>query len=113
MALFARLAENNIGQIEWEPYIPLIFTRIMRGFNLPVKYKSMSVGGKPQMSDMTTIVRWIVSTMGPSSSTQRHLRQMVLAIETYYNAANCGRHSVKLIEFMWKLAQAFVRRIHR
>eukprot|EP00094_Tigriopus_californicus_P000230 TCALIF_00223-PA protein Name:"Similar to psme4 Proteasome activator complex subunit 4 (Xenopus laevis)" AED:0.06 eAED:0.06 QI:66/0.84/0.71/1/0.84/0.85/14/306/1826 len=113
MALFARLAENNIGQINWEPYIPLIFTRIMHGFNLPVTYKSTSVGGKPQMSDMTTIVRWIVSTMGPQSSSQRHLRQMVLAIETYYNAANCGRHSAKLIDFLWKLAQAFVRRIHR
>ncbi|XP_034148171.1 proteasome activator complex subunit 4A isoform X3 [Esox lucius] len=34
--LFARLANDNIGYIDWDPYIPKIFTRILRSLNLPV-----------------------------------------------------------------------------
>ncbi|XP_025720971.1 proteasome activator complex subunit 4-like [Callorhinus ursinus] len=34
--LFARLATDNIGYIDWDPYVPKIFTRILRSLNLPV-----------------------------------------------------------------------------
>eukprot|EP00095_Tigriopus_kingsejongensis_P000186 maker-scaffold41_size498431-snap-gene-0.12 protein:Tk00186 transcript:maker-scaffold41_size498431-snap-gene-0.12-mRNA-1 annotation:"proteasome activator complex subunit 4" len=76
-------------------------------------YNSTPVGNKHMVGDMTSVVRWIVSTMGEGSSSLRYLQQMVLAIETYFNAANIGRHSAKLTEFLWRLAQSFMRRIHR
>lgn len=41
MNLIAITASQNVGQIDWEPYIPMIFTRILRSIDLPVCYKSM------------------------------------------------------------------------
>ena len=45
--------------------------------------------------------------------TQTSLCQLVQSLESYYHPANIGRHSVKLTEFMAKLADAFIRRLHR
>ncbi len=44
MCLYARLADHNIGKIDWEPYIPTFFARIQKNFNLPVMYKNTNVG---------------------------------------------------------------------
>lgn len=41
MNLLALTASQNVGHIDWEPYIPMIFTRILRSLDLPVCYKSM------------------------------------------------------------------------
>lgn len=40
MNLLADTASQNVGFIDWEAYIPLIFTRFLRSFNLPVCYKN-------------------------------------------------------------------------
>lgn len=37
--LFARLADHNIGYIDWEPVTPLVFSRILQNFSLPVGYR--------------------------------------------------------------------------
>ncbi len=44
MALYARLADHNVGQIDWEQYIPVFFTRIQKNFQLPVFFKQTNVG---------------------------------------------------------------------
>lgn len=41
MNKIAGLASENIGLIDWEPYIPILFTRILRSLDLPVCYKNM------------------------------------------------------------------------
>lgn len=41
MNLFAITASQNVGYIDWEPYIPMMFTRILRSLDLPVCYKNM------------------------------------------------------------------------
>lgn len=41
MNKIAGLASENIGLIDWEPYIPTLFTRILRSLDLPVCYKNM------------------------------------------------------------------------
>lgn len=41
MNLIAITANQNVGYIDWEPYIPIIFSRIMRSIDLPVCYKNM------------------------------------------------------------------------
>lgn len=43
-SLYSRLADHNIGMIDWEPYIPKFFTRFQKNFNLPVMYKGTNVG---------------------------------------------------------------------
>lgn len=41
MNLMAVVGLRMVGLIDWEPYIPVMFTRILRSLNLPVCYKSM------------------------------------------------------------------------
>lgn len=41
MVLMANAAYCNIGYIDWEPHLPLMFTRFLRSFNLPVFYKQI------------------------------------------------------------------------
>lgn len=39
LLLFSRLADNNIGYINWEPVMPLMFSKILNNFGLPVGYR--------------------------------------------------------------------------
>lgn len=40
--LFSRLAEHNIGYVDWEPVTPLMFSKILHNFGLPVCYRYVS-----------------------------------------------------------------------
>ena len=112
-SLYARLADHNIGRIDWEPYIPAFFTRIQKSFNLPVRYKKISVTSKLQPLDPGHLSRWIVATYGNGSSTQKFLDQQFKALESYYHPANFGGHAFKLMAFLMRITQTFVRRVHR
>ena len=113
ISLYARLAEHNIGRIDWEPYVPIFFTRIQKSFNLPVLYKKISVASKYQSLDPGIISRWIVSSCGRGSCTQRYLDQLFKALESYYHPANFGGHMYKLMTFLIRVTQTFVKRVHR
>ena len=41
MNLISSMSSQNIGLIDWEPYLPIMFTRILRAVDLPVSYKSI------------------------------------------------------------------------
>lgn len=43
LLLFSRLADNNIGQINWEPVMPLMFCKILNNFGLPVGYRYVNI----------------------------------------------------------------------
>lgn len=62
MDLIAPLANCNIGYIDWEPYIPLMFTRFMRCLKLPVSY-SKTERFKLHEIEPASIAIWIVSTL--------------------------------------------------
>lgn len=62
MWLLARLARLNIGHIDWEPHMSLMFTRFLRSLNLPVLYKKMHPGRIHKL-DLSAVSQWIVSTM--------------------------------------------------
>lgn len=62
MWLMANLASNNIGYIDWEPYIPIMFTRFLRSFNLPVNYKQYQAPKHHKM-ETSAISLWIVSVL--------------------------------------------------
>jgi hypothetical protein len=87
MWLLARLARLNIGHIDWEPHMSLMFTRFLRSLNLPVLYKKMHPGRIHKL-DLSAVSQWIVSTMvglsrrgkkmklillGPSGRKRQHL----------------------------------------
>ena len=62
MCLIARLAAFNIGYIDWEAYIPFMFTRFIRCLNLPVTYKQ-TPNNLNHKIEMSSITMWIVATL--------------------------------------------------
>ncbi|CAF4314779.1 unnamed protein product [Rotaria socialis] len=108
--LFSLLAWCNIGYIDWEPWLPRIFTRILKSFSLPV--------GKLQVSlqqyhySMSSVTTWIVAMLGNGSSCLQHLQDLFTAIKNFYHPSNSGKFQQDLISFLSKLAQAFVDRVH-
>lgn len=58
----ANLAYYNIGYIDWEPYIPMMFSRFLRSFNLPVFYKQTSAMRVAKL-DTSPMALWIVSVI--------------------------------------------------
>lgn len=113
--LFARLANDNIGYINWDPYIPKIFTRILRSFNLPVGTSQMVVPKYLTNSyDIGHVVLWITSLLGGAQNeAQKQLNGLFSSIASFYHPSNNGRWLVKLMKLLQRLPASVVRRLHR
>ena len=111
MWLVARLARCNIGYIDWEPHIPIMFTRFLRSLNLPVSYRSIQ-SSKHNKLDTSAMALWIVSVLGGNSSAQKYLDKFMKALESYFHPANIGRWLIKLKDLLHKLPLYFVQRLH-
>ncbi|KAL0269474.1 UNVERIFIED_CONTAM: hypothetical protein PYX00_007188 [Menopon gallinae] len=112
MSQMASLASHNIGYIDWEPYIPSMFTRFLHSFNLPVVYKQQQ-SPKLFKVDTSAMALWIVSVLGGGSSCQMYLDKFLKTIESYFHPANFGVWFFKLKEMLRKLPEAFVERLHQ
>lgn len=54
MSLISAAASQTIGKVDWEPYIPVMFTRILRSMDLPVSYKGYKSGKSPTLYNTST-----------------------------------------------------------
>uniref|UniRef100_A0A2K5ZD33 Proteasome activator subunit 4 n=1 Tax=Mandrillus leucophaeus TaxID=9568 RepID=A0A2K5ZD33_MANLE len=113
--LFARLATDNIGYIDWDPYVPKIFTRILRSLNLPVGSSQVLVPRfLTNAYDIGHAVIWITAMMGgPSKLVQKHLAGLFNSITSFYHPSNNGRWLNKLMKLLQRLPNSIVRRLHR
>ncbi|XP_052006994.1 proteasome activator complex subunit 4A-like isoform X1 [Xyrauchen texanus] len=113
--LFARLANDNIGYIDWDPYIPKIFTRILRSLNLPVGSSQMLVSRYlTNAYDISHVVIWISALLGgPSKQTQTQLSGLFNSIASFFHPSNHGRWLMKLMKLIQRLPASVVRRLHR
>uniref|UniRef100_A0A3Q2P0Y9 Proteasome activator subunit 4 n=1 Tax=Fundulus heteroclitus TaxID=8078 RepID=A0A3Q2P0Y9_FUNHE len=113
--LFARLANDNIGYLDWDPYIPKIFTRILRSFNLPVGTSQMMVSRYVTNAyDIGHVVLWVSSLLGgPSKQTQAQLSGLFNSITSFFHPSNHGRWLMKLMKLLQRLPASVVRRLHR
>ncbi|CAF1134879.1 unnamed protein product [Rotaria sordida] len=108
--LFSSVAWNNIGHIHWEPWMPQIFTHILRSFSLPI--------GKIQISleeynpIVSTSTKWIIAMIGNGGSCLQYLRDLLMAMKSFYHPSNTGAFQKDLVEFILGLAQNFVDRVH-
>lgn len=64
--LFALLARDAIGYIDWEPHIAMLFTRLKKSFN----------GMMMLSTELTLTAQWIVYMIYPGSSCLANLRQL-------------------------------------
>lgn len=110
--MMARLAMYTIGYIDWEPHMPLMFTRFLRSLDLPVSYKQRQ-SQKHHKLETTPMAVWIVAVIGGGSSALDHLQKFMQTIESYYHPANAGRWSIKLRELFRNIPFYFVQRLHR
>uniref|UniRef100_A0A8C6PNM7 Proteasome activator Blm10 middle HEAT repeats region domain-containing protein n=1 Tax=Nothobranchius furzeri TaxID=105023 RepID=A0A8C6PNM7_NOTFU len=110
--LFARLANDNIGYVDWTAYIPTIFTRILRRLNLPVGVSQMVAPRYLTNSyDIGYIVLWITALLGgPGNPAQKELTCLFSSIASFYHPSNHG-----LFFLSWILclqSRLVVRRVH-
>ncbi|KAL3232022.1 hypothetical protein MRX96_023105 [Rhipicephalus microplus] len=111
--LFARLAQNNIGYINWDPYIPTMFTRLLRSFNLPAASGKVQVNRHSNSYDSTPVVSWIAALLGGGSTCQMYVSHLFKAVESFYHPSNNGRWVTKLQRVLYKLPADVVRRLHK
>lgn len=109
--LFARVAKDNVGYVDWKPYIPKIFTRVMRSFNLPLGIKSRSNSRDNYDSYVSAV--WIISMMGDDDCVQSHLDNFFESVKSFYYPSNIGKYTVKLQQFLSRLSRVFTDRVHR
>ena len=72
MNLLSCAAWNMTGQIDWNPYLPTVYARLMRNLNLPVYFKSAQNNGSHSSCknyECESTARWIVSTLVSQSKT--------------------------------------------
>ncbi|XP_035449064.2 proteasome activator complex subunit 4B isoform X2 [Spodoptera frugiperda] len=112
MMLFAGLAKRNPGAIDWQPYVPKMFTRFLHALNLPVSYKDMQIT-RCHSLDMKHVASWIVWSIAPDGEVLKHLRSFLAGVESYLHSANSGRWSYKLRDLLRKLAREFLNRVRR
>ncbi|CAF4762748.1 unnamed protein product [Rotaria sp. Silwood1] len=108
--IFSSLAWNNIGHIHWEPWIPQIFTHILRSFSLPIGKMQMSL--EEYNPIVSTSTKWIIAMIGNGSSCLQYLRDLLIAMKSFYHPSNTGAFQKDLVEFILGLAQNFVDRVH-
>nr|XP_055026346.1 proteasome activator complex subunit 4A [Misgurnus anguillicaudatus] len=115
VSIFARLANDNIGYIDWDPYIPKIFTRILRSLNLPVGSNQMLVSRYlTNAYDIGHVVIWISAMLGgPSKQTQTQLSGLFNSIASFFHPSNNGSWLMKLMKLLQRLPASVVKRLHR
>ncbi|XP_061666558.1 proteasome activator complex subunit 4B isoform X2 [Syngnathoides biaculeatus] len=113
--LFARLANDNIGYVDWTPYIPTIFTRILRSLNLPVGVGHMvALRYLTNSYDIGHLVLWITALLGgPGNPAQKELSRLFDSIASFYHPSNHGRWQSRLMRLLQRLPASVVRRAHR
>ncbi|XP_020294665.1 proteasome activator complex subunit 4A-like, partial [Pseudomyrmex gracilis] len=110
--LMGRLARDNIGYIDWNPHLPVMFSRFIRYLNLPVMYKNVSDNRKSTFR-IAPISWWIVGALGNGSDAQKYLNKFLKTIETYIYPANYKRWTKKLTKFLSILTDEFLIRLRK
>jgi len=98
-SLLSRLASDTIGFIDWNPFIPMIFTRLRNGF----KYNDYV---------HADVVVLIISILNQNSISQKYLTQQIKSIQTYYYPSNHREFTDRLQFIMRLFTIEFMNRLH-
>ncbi|XP_052767290.1 proteasome activator complex subunit 4A-like [Mya arenaria] len=114
ISLFARLAHNNVGYIDWSPYVSKVFTRLLRVFNLPVGTQMVQVNrGNYNKVEIEPYITWIVAMMGGESTVQDHIDKLFTALHNFFHPSNLGKWNIKLSSLLMNFPKIFIRRVNR
>jgi len=110
LILFSSLSWNNIGYINWEKWFDQIFTRLLRGFNLPIGKMKMSSQEYSYFVDTTS--KWVVAMIENGNSCLKYLEELLFSIKTFYHPSNTDILQENLVDFLVSLSKHFVDRVH-
>ncbi|CAA0832493.1 proteasome activating protein 200 [Striga hermonthica] len=110
--------------IEWEHFLPDLFSIYLNIFEVPVANGS---GSYPFPTDVPrntrflfanrsitpskAIAKSIVYLLNPGSSAQRHFEELANLLEQYYHPSNGGRWTYSLERFLFHLVVSFRKRL--
>ncbi|KAG6577528.1 Proteasome activator subunit 4, partial [Cucurbita argyrosperma subsp. sororia] len=122
-AIIARVVKNY-SFIDWERFLPTLFTRFLNMFEVPVANGSGSYPFSVDVPRNTrflfsnkmgtpskAIAKSIVYLLKPGSSAQFHLEKLVNLLEQYYHPSNGGRWTYVLERFLLHLVITFRKRL--
>ena len=73
---------------------------------------NVQVSSQLQNYSISIVSTWLVAMMGNGSSCLQYLRDLFTAIKSFYHPSNTGDFQQELVNFLAKLSQAFVDRVH-
>lgn len=126
VAVLARCIKHSTTILEWEGFLPVLFTQYLNMFEVPVANNSgpypFSRDDVPRstiyafcQSKLVTpskeIAKSIVYLLKPGGSAQAYLEKMVDLLEQYYHPSNGGRWSYSLERFLRYLVYYFQKRL--
>eukprot|EP00257_Ricinus_communis_P023552 XP_015583567.1 proteasome activator subunit 4 [Ricinus communis] len=122
-AVVARVIKN-CNFINWECFIPTLFTRYLNMFEVPVANGSGSypfsvdvprntrfLFSNKTVTPAKAIAKSIVYLLKPGSSALEHFEKLVDLLEQYYHPSNGGRWTYSLERFLLYLVITFQKRL--
>ncbi|KAM1276450.1 hypothetical protein ACFX13_029665 [Malus domestica] len=124
-AVIARVVKNY-KLIDWECYLPTLFTKYLNMFEVPVANGGGSypfsvdvprntrfLFSNKTVTPAKAIAKSIVNLLRPGSSAQQHFEKLVNLLEQYYHPSNGGRWTYALERFLLYLVITFQKRLQR
>ncbi|XP_015881496.3 proteasome activator subunit 4 isoform X1 [Ziziphus jujuba] len=122
-AIVARVVKNY-DFIDWECFLPTLFTRYLNMFEVPVANGSGSfpfavdvprntrfLFSNKTMTPAKAIAKSIVYLLKPGSKSQEQFEKLVNLLEQYYHPSNGGRWTYSLERFLLHLVISFQKRL--
>ena len=94
MTLLSEMAEEQVGKIDWEPYMPFIFTRLLAAFDVPVGTSPSYLYDEYPMSECSLFAsfefaknlvvahaaKFIIWSLSPTSSSLDRLKKLLSCV---------------------------------
>ncbi|CAK9180714.1 unnamed protein product [Ilex paraguariensis] len=122
-AVTARVIKNY-HFIDWECFLPTLFSRYLNMFEVPVANGSGSypfyvdvpqntrfLFSNKTVTPSKAIAKSIVYLLKPGGSVQHHFEKLVNLLEQYYHPSNGGRWTYSLARFLFNLVIMFQKRL--
>uniref|UniRef100_A0A6N2L9H7 Proteasome activator Blm10 middle HEAT repeats region domain-containing protein n=1 Tax=Salix viminalis TaxID=40686 RepID=A0A6N2L9H7_SALVM len=124
-AIIARVIKNY-DFIDWECFLPMLFSRYLNMFEVPVANGSASYPYSVDVPRYTrflfsnktstpakAIAKSIVYLLKPGGAAQEHFEKLGNLLEQYYHPSNGGRWTYSLERFLFHLVIMFQKRLLR
>ncbi|OMO83857.1 Armadillo-like helical [Corchorus capsularis] len=122
-AVMARVVKNY-KSINWEGFLPALFTKFLNMFEVPVASGSGSypfsvdvprntrfLFSNKTVTPAKAIAKSVVYLLKPGSMAQEHFEKLVNLLEQYYHPSNGGRWTYSLERFLLYLVITFQKRL--